>query len=422
MASSEVLSALSTLESTSTPQTDKAPGYHELLNEIVSSSTPSQLSPNLIAYLNSILKDTLGIVASRPLLASFVDSLKSVPRADVKIEVGQHALATLHPRVVSYEEQDALIREILADAYEEQEDYIDSAKVLQGIQLDSSQRSISDDTKVKIWIRIVRLYLEVDDTTGAESYLNRAKNLLYKVEDQEVKLMFALSQARILDARRKFLDASQVYHNFSLSSVLAEEERIKALSAAIVCSVLAPAGPQRARSLARLYKDERAQQVEEFGILEKMFLDRLLSPTEVNKFAANLSPHQLAITADGSTVLAKAVIEHNLLGASRLYNNIGVEQLGTLLGLDKEKAEEYAARMIEQGRLVGRIDQIDGLIFFDSGEATGEKTNAGQANPVAGRELRKWDSNVQGLTEEVERCTTLLQNHFPEFVAANLIH
>ncbi len=413
MASAEVNTAISDLESASTPQPNKPAGYNELLNKILTSYTPSQLSPNLMAFLDSILGDTLGIVASRPLLASFVERLKSVPKADVKIQVGQHALEILQPRVVSYEEQDALIREILADAYEEQEDYLDSAKVLQGIQLDSSQRSISDDTKVKIWIRIVRLYLEVDDTTSAESYLNRAKNLLYKVEDQEVKLMFALSQARILDARRKFLDASQVYHNFSFSSVLAEEERMRALSSAIVCSVLAPAGPQRSRSLARLYKDERAQQVEEFSILEKMFLDRLLSPTEVDKFAANLAPHQLAITADGSTVLAKAVIEHNLLGASRLYNNIGVEQLGALLGLDGERAEEYAARMIEQGRLVGRIDQIDGLIFFDSGEATGEKTSSGQAERLAGKEMRKWDSNVQGLTEEVERCTTLLQNHYP---------
>lgn len=29
-----------------------------------------------------------------------------------------------------------------------------------------------------------------------------------------------------------------------------------------------------------------------------------------------------------------------------------------------EKAEAYAARMIEQGRLQRRIDQIDGVTFF----------------------------------------------------------
>lgn len=414
MASPEVTSALSALESQSTPQSSKSTGYNDLLNKIISSgSAPPQLSANLIAVLDSILGETHGMVSTRPLLSSFVQTLKSLPDAQVKVTVGQHALEALQPRVVSFEEQDAMIRDLLADAYEEQEDYTASAKVLQGIQLESSQRTISDDAKVKVWIRIVRLYLEEDDTTSAESYLNRAKNLLYKVQDTELKLLFALSQARILDARRRFLDASEVYRTVSLSAVLAEEERLRALSSAIVCAVLAPAGPQRSRTLGRLYKDERAAQVEEYGMLEKMFLDRLLSGEEVGRFAEKLSPHQLAPTADGSTVLAKAVIEHNLLGASRLYNNIGVDELGILLGLDGDKAEEYAARMVEQGRLSGRIDQIDRLIFFDGGEGTGEKTNAGQKDRVSGSSLRKWDSNVQGLVEEVERVTTLLQNQFP---------
>ena len=38
--------------------------------------------------------------------------------------------------------------------------------------------------------------------------------------------------------------------------------------------------------------------------------------------------HQKALTADGSTILEHAVIEHNLLAASKLYNNITFEGLG----------------------------------------------------------------------------------------------
>ena len=412
MASSDITSALETLESPSTPQQNKPSGYSELLHQILSSPTPQQLSSNLAAFIDSVLGEGLGIVAARPLLGSFVEALKTIANAETKIKAGQHALQALQPRVVSFEEQDALIREILADAFQEQEDYTDAAKVLEGIQLNSSQRKISDDERVKTWIRICRCYLEEDDTTSAETYLNRAKTLLYKVEDKELNLMFQLSQARILDARRKFLEASQAYHTFSFSPVLDEGERTRALSSAIICAVLAPAGPQRSRMLAKLYKDERASQIEEYGILEKMFLDRLLSPAEVSKFADKLQPHQLAQTADGSTVLAKAVIEHNLLGASRLYDNIRVGELGVLLDLNAEKAEEYAARMLEQGRLTGRIDQIDGVIFFDWGEGSGEKTKAGQADRITGRDMRKWDSNVQGLAEEVERVTSLLQSHY----------
>lgn len=413
MASSDITSALAQLESPSTPQQSKPSGYSQLLQQILSSSPSQRMSSNLAAFIDSVLGESLGIVAARPLLGSFVEALKIVVKTETKIEAGQHALQALQPRVVSFEEQDASIREILADAYQEQEDYTDAAKVLEGIQLNSSQRKISDDERVKTWIRICRLYLEEDDTTSAETYLNRAKTLLYKVEDKEVNLMFQLSQARILDARRKFLEASQAYHTFSFSPILDEEERTRALSSAIICAVLAPAGPQRSRMLAKLYKDERASQIEEYGILEKMFLDRLLSPTEVSKFADKLQPHQLAQTADGSTVLAKAVIEHNLLGASRLYDNIATSELGVLLDLSAEKAEEYAARMLEQGRLTGRIDQIDGVIFFDGGEGSGEKTKAGQADRVTGRDMKKWDSNVQSLAEEVERVTSLLQSQYP---------
>jgi COP9 signalosome complex subunit 4 len=146
--------------------------------------------------------------------------------------------------------------------------------------------------------------------------------------------------------------------------------------------------------------------------LEKIFLDRLVSPAEVEKFAEGLAPHQLATTADGSTVLAKAVVEHNLLSASRLYSNIKFDALGVLLGLDAAKAEETTARMIEQGRLVGRIDQLDGIIHFEGGEASGEK-GSGRAEVIVGKEIRRWDANVESLAEEVENITNALHQRFP---------
>lgn len=413
MASSEVKSALANLQSTSTSQQEKVPEYNDLLQNIIINSTRVQLGPNLTVFIDAILGDILGIVSARPLLNKAVQAIGSIQDIDQKISAGTHALQTLEPRVVSFEEQDATIREVLADAYQENDDFLEAARMLQGIQLESSQRRISDDSKVRTWIRICRLLLEEDDTTSAETYLNRAKNLLYRVNDQELNLQFQLSQARILDARRSFIEASQVYHNFSFSTLMEEGERLRALSSAVVCAILAPAGPQRSRTLAKLYKDERSPQMEEFSILEKMFLDRLLTPTEVAAFADKLAPHQLAETADGSTVLAKAVIEHNLLAASRLYNNIGVAELGLLLNLEAERAEEYASRMLEQGRITGRIDQIDGKIFFDERKASGGRANPGHANGVARTDLTSWDHKVQGVTEEVERVASMLQAQYP---------
>lgn len=420
LASVDVRTALQELEPS--PAASKTTGYNELLTKIIDTSTPDTLAPNLIAYADSLLGDTLGIVASRPLLASFVARFRELQDADVKIEVGTRALALLAPKVVSYEEQDTAIKEILADAYQDNEDFIAAAKILQAIPLDSSQRTISPDDKAAVWIRIVRCYLEEDDPTSATTYLNRVKNILHGVSDKATKLQFQLSQARIHDSQRSFLDASAAYHQISNEPIIDEEERLRALSAAIVCAVLAPAGPQRARTLARLYKDDRAAQVDEYAILEKIFLDRLLTGAEVHAFAAKLQPHQLAKTSDGATVLDKAVLEHNLLAASRLYRNIGINQLAELLNVndDPDRAESYAAQMIEQGRLAGYIDQIDRCIFFEGGEGSGHRKTTGHLERVVGRELRKWDDNVRGLAEEVERVTTMIQSQHPEFYAKHM--
>ena len=412
MASSNVLQKLRQLEDQATLQ-DKSTEYQNILALIKESAQTSDTSTSLISFIDSVLGESLGIVAARPLLGSAVEVIRSLTNVNDKIEVGTHALRVIEPRVVSFDEQDAAIRELLADAYTASDDFKAAAIVLQGIQLESSQRRLSDDYKVGIWIRICRLFLEEDDPTSAESFLNRAKNFRHKVEDEELILQFRLSEARILDARRRFLDASLVYHNFSFSILLEEEERTRALSSAIVCAVLAPAGPNRSRALAKLYKDERSQQVEEFGILEKMFLDRLISSSEVARFADNLAPHQLAQTADGSTVLAKAVVEHNLLSVSRLYNNVGVNELGGLLGLDANTAEEHAARMLEQGRIAGRIDQIEGIISFEGREASGQRTNDGNTRQSSNLSLRKWDLRVQGVAEEVERVASMINIQFP---------
>lgn len=49
-----------------------------------------------------------------------------------------------------------------------------------------------------------------------------------------------------------------------------------------------------------------------------------------------LVSHELALSL-GSSILDRAVIEHNLLSASKLYNNITFEELGALLEIPPAK-------------------------------------------------------------------------------------
>ncbi|KAL2138796.1 hypothetical protein VTI28DRAFT_6227 [Corynascus sepedonium] len=395
--------------------------YSAILSNIKSLSSPDTIETDLKAFADAVLTGNLGVVSTRTLVTDLIAALRTLENHDLWIEVGQHVVRSIPttPLSSSLIEQSATLRELIATAHEANEDFLDAAKLLAEIPLDSSQRRVPDADKAAIWVRIVRNYLEVDDSTAAETYLNKLKNVMHEVSDPELNLHFRLSAARIQDSNRQFLQAAKSYHDISFSPAIAEDERLHTLAMAIKCAILAPAGPMRSRALGQLYKDERSAGLEEYGILEKMFFDRLLSAAEVDKFAQDLAPHQLAKTSDGSTVLAKAVVEHNLLSASRLYSNIGFDELGLLLGLDGDKAEETTARMIEQGRLAGSIDQIDRIIWFEGGEASGEK-GSGRAEVPVGKEMRRWDSNVQALAEDVERLTDALQAEFPDFVAAQI--
>lgn len=393
------------------PESSHAEYYKTLLESIKDYSTRQTAAVDLAAIADAIFSASLGIVSTRSLLDTLVTTLRNLENPDLCIEVGARLIELTSSAPTSFPDQIAAVRELVASAHESNEDFAEAARELGAVPLDATQRGLSNTDVARVWVRIVRNYLEVDDTTSAETYVNKLKNIMHTVEDPELELHFLLSQARIRDAKRDFLEAARRYHDISFSKAVAEDERLHTLSMAIKCAVLAPAGPQRSRVLARLYRDERTVGLEEFGILEKMFLNRLLRPDEVEKFAKGLMPHQLAVTPHG-TVLSRAVVEHNLLGASRLYANIRFEALGELLGLGASEAEDTTARMIEQGRLVGRIDQLEGVVWFEKGEGSGV-TGSGRAEGVVGKEMRRWDGNIQGISEEVEGVVNALQNEFP---------
>ena len=48
----------------------------------------------------------------------------------------------------------------------------------------------------------------------------------------------------------------------------------------------------------------------------------------------------------------------------QIYRNISFTELGTLLGIRPEKAEQMTAGMISEERMQGRIDQLSGFVHF----------------------------------------------------------
>ena len=67
-------------------------------------------------------------------------------------------------------------------------------------------------------------------------------------------------------------------------------------------------------------------------------------------------PHQKAVTSDGYSILEKAVIEHNIIATQKIYLNIQIPQLASILGMEPNTTEKLIAKMISEERLKGIIN------------------------------------------------------------------
>lgn len=176
-----------------------------------------------------------------------------------------------------------------------------------------------------------------------------------------------------------------------------------------------------------------------YNILTKMFLDHIIRPAEVKVFEETLRPHQLARIAQSSndrlasrltdqdddttmadagvavskrtgpqTVLDRAVMEHNILSCSNIYNNITFSGLGALLDVTPGAAETMSRKMIEQGRLRGHIDQVEKLIWFEGPEEDDAQGKAGglgdadmQQEETGAPYTKKWDHQIRNTAASV---------------------
>ncbi|KAI8549701.1 hypothetical protein RHMOL_Rhmol06G0045600 [Rhododendron molle] len=328
-------------------QRQKIEQYKLILSTVIASNDVTQAKK----FIDHILSDDVPLVVSRQLLQTFAQELGRLEPESQK-EIGHYILNQIQPRVVSFEEQVLIIREKLADLYEAEQQWSKAAQILSGIDLDSAMRVIDDAFRLSKCVKIASLYLEDDDAINAEAFINKASFLVSNSQNEVLNWTYKVCYARILDLKRKFLEAALRYYDISQiqkrqigDEVINEEALEQALSAAVTCTILAAAGPQRSRVLATLYKK--------------------------------------ALLPDNFTVLDRAMIEHNLSSASKLYTNISFDELGTLLGIAPHKAEKIASRMIYEDRMRGSIDQVEAVIHFEDDT----------------EELQQWDQQIVGLCQ-----------------------
>jgi len=286
--------------------------------------------------------------------------------------------------------------ERLASVYQKDGKYRAAAELLASIPLDSGQRVIDDKWRAQIYTTIAENFLLEMDWESADKALNRAAAV---DKSPEITLRYKIAFANVLDFKQKFLEAARHYFQIA-HQVTDSAAQLSFMQQAISACVLSEAGPQRSRLLNILYKDELAPKTQVYPFLESVYLDRVVRGEVVQRFAAMLKPHHVAKGPAGDSVLETAIVQHNLLSASRIYNNISFEQMSGLLQIPKDKAEKVAASMIMDQRLAASIDQIDGIVTFDAGRAT----------------LPLWDAQIDGTCHTVDRVILLLQRACPSMV------
>jgi len=341
-------------------------------------------------------------IVSRPLLKEFVTGLKKVSNPQIHKEVANKALEILGKHSVQFEEFIADIRYRLAKVLIEEGECLEAATVLQEIPLD--QRVYPPEFKAKVWVTIAQLYLQEDRSMEAKRWIDKAAPLMGHIKKDRLVARYKSAFVKNQDFSRKFAEAALGYYR--LSQQVPEKERLEVLEHGVRCVVLSPAGPQRSRLLAMYYKDEKANQLASFTVIEKMFMERILKKEEIKAFESTLLEHQKAIMTGGKTILEQAVIEHNLLATSKVYNNITFDELSALLDVTPETAEKIASKMIAEERLVGSINQIEKLLYFNTSTSSNELVN--------------WDHHIEQACSAVTIILDSIQKKYPEFMKKQL--
>ena len=75
------------------------------------------------------------------MLQDYAVSLKQL-EPEQQVKVAQIAIEKIQPRVVAFEDQISIIREDLSKVFEDNEQWVEAAKILIGIPLDSGQRYV----------------------------------------------------------------------------------------------------------------------------------------------------------------------------------------------------------------------------------------------------------------------------------------
>ena len=369
--------------------------YHGVIDEIFTNKDQNAAEQ----LLEHILQDSFAPVVSREIMNYFAKSFDKLGNDDV-LEIGNTTLEMIASKSMM-DEEDAIIRNEVASVYRARKMYADAAKCLTKIKLENTIRNVSLQEKADVLVSIAENWFSEDDAVNAEIFINKATHVILDVEDEDINNRYRYCKAKVFDAKRKFVFASQAYYELSSQEgdKISEEDKLELLKNSITCAILAPVGTYKSRILTTLTKDERSKNCPNFEMLEKMFNEKVISKKLAESFDETLEEHQKATGSDGNTPLDTAVLEHNISVVSNIYTTISFEGLGTFLGISKTNAEKLISKMVTEGRITAMLDQRNEIIEFAKNER---------------EKLSIWNEQIGVLCTDVNTVLSKILSEYPE--------
>lgn len=316
---------------------------------------------DLISIIGVVASEQASIQDAKPVLEAIAKTKVPKLKNDDCIAVCEAAMSKLEPRKQFFAKEDALFRRGMVDVYDARDDFYEAVQMLKGITYDGD----CYEEKIEDWLNLATYQFEMKDSTAAETFVNKVMHILHHTEDNDKILRYRMAYAKVQDSNRDFLNAAQGYYNASNLTGVDGEQVTELLDCALTCTILAPAGPRKARLLAILYSDERIKSNQFYDLLAKIFNGEVIRKEHVAEFKQKLEDFQNITMTDGYSVLERALIEHNIVVISKIYMNIRFSELGNFLGIQPEQAEDFIANMVEQGRIQAVLDQENELVEFE---------------------------------------------------------
>lgn len=118
---------------------DQAEKFRVILEGILKIEDSEALVEGLKVLIESIVHENVSLVISRQIFSEISCHLPKLTDELGKM-ICSFALGKIQPRVISFEEQVASIRQHLADIYEREQSWKEAANVLVGIPLETGQK------------------------------------------------------------------------------------------------------------------------------------------------------------------------------------------------------------------------------------------------------------------------------------------